>query len=330
VLDEPTSALAHHETEGLFALLRTLASKGVVLLYITHRLEEIHKIADTVTVLRNGEIVGTIGIGEATPATIVHMMFGEGAQKSRQSQGPIHRETVLEVRNFSRRGAFEDVSFDLHQGEVLGLAGLLGSGRTELLRALFGADPHESGCVTLQGKAVSPSSPSQMKRLGMALAPENRKAEGLVQLLSTRVNLCLASLGKVSGFGLTTAGRERVIAAQNVRDFDIAVPSLDAAVSVLSGGNQQKVVIGKWLNTDPRVLLLDEPTRGIDIQAKRQIFQIIWDMSAKGIGLIVVSSELEELMEICHRILIMRKGRIIGDMLPHQSTLEHLIAVCME
>jgi len=330
MLDEPTSALAHHETERLFTLLRTLAAKGVVLLYITHRLEEIHRIADTVTVLRNGRLVGMIPIEQATPATIVQMMFGEVVQKTRPPALVARQKPVLEVRHLTRHGAFEDVSFTLHEGEILGIAGLLGSGRTELLRALFGADPHDSGSVELQGEKVSPSSPAQMKQLGIVLAPENRKEEGLIQLLSTRVNVCLASYHRLTRLGFTSARRERDVAMRNVRDIDIAVASVEAAVSSLSGGNQQKVVLAKWLNTVPRVILLDEPTRGIDIQAKQQIFQIIWDLSSRGISSIVVSSELEELMDVCHRIVIMKRGKLIGDLLPQESSLEHLFRVCME
>jgi ribose transport system ATP-binding protein len=281
-------------------------------------------------VLRNGEPVGTIGIGQATPLKIVQMMFGEVLQKRRPPELVVREESVLELQKFTRAGAFENVSFTLFRGEVLGIAGLLGSGRTELLRALFGADRHDSGSVILRGHRVSPTSPEQMKRLGMALAPENRKEEGLVQILSTRMNICLASLQRIATHGFTTADRERKLAARNARDIDITVSSLDAAVSSLSGGNQQKVVLAKWLNTEPAVILLDEPTRGIDIQAKQQIFQIIWDLSSKGISSIVVSSELEELMEACHRILVMKQGTIVKELLPQQSTLEELFATCME
>jgi ribose transport system ATP-binding protein len=328
MLDEPTSALAHHETERLFTLLRTLAGRGVVLLYITHRLEEIQRIADTVTVLRNGQVVGTIGVTEATPATIVRMMFGEIVRKTRPPEIRARQEPILEVRNFSRQGAFADVSFDLHAGEILGIAGLLGSGRTELLRSLFGADPHDTGTVRIGSGAVRPSSPAQMRRHGMALTPENRKEEGLIQILSIRTNLCLASLKRIARHGFITARRERTVAARNTRDVAITLPSLDAPVSTLSGGNQQKVVLAKWLNTNPRVILLDEPTRGIDLQAKQQMFQLIWDLSARGIGSIVVSSELEELLDVCHRILVMKKGTLAGEVLPQESSLDQLFARC--
>jgi len=330
MLDEPTSALAHHETDRLFELLRTLASRGVVLLYITHRLEEIHRIADTVTILRNGELVGTIPVSQASPAVIVQMMFGETVQRSRPEDVRPLSKPVMEVRHLSRSNIFEDISFTLHAGEILGIAGLLGSGRSELLRSLFGADPPDRGDIVIEGTSVRPRSPNQMKRFGMALAPEKRKEEGLVQILSTRANICLASLSSVATAGFTTRARERAVAERYIRDIDIAVVNLEAAISSLSGGNQQKAVIAKWLRTHPRVFLLDEPTRGIDIQAKQQIFQIIWNLSRKGIGTVVVSSELEELLDICHRILILKKGKITGEMLPHQTTLEQLFSVCMQ
>ena len=207
---------------------------------------------------------------------------------------------------------------------------MLGAGRTELLRGLFGADPHEAGLVTIDGTTVFPSSPSQMKKLGVALAPEDRKAEGLIQILSTRVNINLADFWPPSLHWITTARRERDVAMKYVRTLDIAVQSVDSPVSDLSGGNQQKVVIAKWLNTTPRVLLLDEPTRGVDMQAKRQVFDIVRDLSARGISSIVVSSELEELMDVCHRILILKEGKLAGELLPHDSTLENLIRACME
>ena len=330
MLDEPTSALAHREAERLFTLLKRLASQGVVLLYITHRLEEIHRIADSVTVLRNGELVGTIPIGDATPATIVSMMFGETVREKRPPEAPPSGAPVMDVRGFSRGGAYSDISFTLGRGEILGIAGVLGAGRTELLRGLFGADPHEEGSVTVDGRTVVPTSPSQMKRLGVALAPEDRKAEGLVQILSTRININLAGFWPPSLHWITTARRERGVARRYIRDMDIAVPSVDSPVSELSGGNQQKVVIAKWLDTGPRVVLLDEPTRGVDIQAKQQVFDIVRGLGAQGIAFVVVSGELEELMEVCHRILILKKGRIVGELLPHDSTLENLIRICME
>jgi len=330
MLDEPTSALAQRETDRLFLLLKNLAARGVVLLYITHRLEEIHRIADSVTVLRNGELVGTLQIREATSGAIVGMMFGETVRKERPPAAPPSAAPVMHVREFTRNGAYSDISFTLHHGEILGIAGLVGAGRTELLRGLFGADPHDSGTVTVNGTTVFPRTPSQMKQAGVVLAPEDRKAEGLIQILSTRVNINLADFWPPSIHWITTPGRERAVAGRYIDEMDIAVRSVDDPVSDLSGGNQQKVVIAKWLNTGPRVVLLDEPTRGIDMRAKEQVFTIVRGLSAQGIAFLVVSSELEELMEVCHRILILKKGRLAGELLPRDSTLEDLFGICME
>jgi ribose transport system ATP-binding protein len=329
MLDEPTSALSRNETERLFTLLRSLAARGVILLYITHRLEEVHRIADSITVLRDGAAVGTVPITRATPAVIVQMMFGERIQETQPADLPPAGSPAMVVRGLSRRGAFHDISFTLHGGEVLGLAGLLGSGRTELLRALFGADIPDGGHVTIGHSTIRPHSPAQMKRLGVALAPENRKEEGLVQILSTQTNICLASLARVSRGGFTTGARERTVARSYIHALGIAVSNPAAPVASLSGGNQQKVVISKWLHTSPRVVLLDEPTRGIDLQAKQQVFQIIRDLSRKGIGTIVVSSELEELLSLCHRVLVMKGGAVKAELFPRDATLEQLVSLCM-
>ena len=275
ILDEPTSALAQHETERLFGLLRVLKKRGVVLLYITHRLQELREIADTITALRNGSLVGTIAIADATPSNIVHMMFGEVVKSVRPTDLVPPAEPFVEVRSFSRRGAFEDITFSVNKGEILGIAGLLGSGRTELLRAMFGADRVDSGELVIDGTTIHPSSPGQMKDLGVVMTPENRKDQGLVQLLNTRINACLASLNRISTRGFLTRAREEIYVKRNIRELDIAVADPEAPIAFLSGGNQQKVVIGKWLNTQPRLVLLDEPTRGIDVQAKQQMFQII-------------------------------------------------------
>jgi ribose transport system ATP-binding protein len=329
MLDEPTSALAHHETERLFELIKGLASRGVVILYITHRLEEIRRIADTVTVLRDGRLAGSLEIRDATPARIVRMMFGEAVVRGAPPPPIARREPVLELRELTRAGAFRNISFTLFEGEVLGIAGLLGSGRTELLRSIFGADPHDAGSIVVRGIPLTTVSPARMKELGVALTPENRKEEGLIQILSTRVNIALAGIRRIASHGIVTRAAERGVAERFSKELGITVPSVDLPVASLSGGNQQKVVIAKWLNINPRVLLLDEPTRGIDLQAKQQVFQIIRELSAKGISFIVVSSELEELLEICHRIVVMKAGELVGEMSTGESTLEALFAACV-
>ena len=330
MLDEPTSALARHETESLFELLRKLKQQGVAIIYISHRLQELYEIADTVTVLRDGECIGMVRIEEATPQKIVDMMFGEVVQKTQPPDLEVIKEPVLEIRNLSRGNHFKNVNFTLYKGEVLGIAGMLGSGRSELLRAIFGADSYDSGEIIIEGQAVSHPSPVSMKQHGLAMTPENRKEEGLVQILSTRANLCMASMERITLHGFVNKERENPYVNKQVRDLQIKIPDVDAPVSALSGGNQQKVVIGNWLNSEPRIIFFDEPTRGIDVHAKQQIFQIMWDQSRKGISSVFVSTELEELLEVCHRILIMKQGEIIGEVLPENTDLNTLYALCME
>ena len=330
VLDEPTSALAHHEVRTLFELIRGLAARGVAIVYITHRLQELEAVADVVSVLRDGNLIGTIGIDEARPEIIARMMFGELIRKVRPTGLEVHRQPVLEVRHLKKAGELYDINFTLYRGEVLGIAGMLGSGRTELLRAIFGSDTIDSGEIVVGGRSIARPSPARMKRLGLGLTPEDRKEEGLIPLLTVRDNVCLASLGRLSLRGLIRKGRQRAVARKTVDQLRIAVSDVEQPVASLSGGNQQKVVVGNWLNTEPLVMLFDEPTRGIDVQAKQQMFQIIWDLSRRGISSIVVSSELEELIEVCHRILIMRNGRIVEEVGAEAAQLDRVLELSMK
>jgi len=329
MLDEPTSALAHGEAQNLFDLIRNLAARGVAIVYISHRLQELKEIADVMSVLRDGELVGTTSMEGATPATIAHLMFGEIVQKERPDDLRIGEENALEVRNLTRKGVLHDISFSLKKGEILGIAGMLGSGRSELLMSLFGAEKFDSGEIAVDGNVVLNPTPQAMKKLGLGLAPEDRKRQGLVQMLSTRENISLAALGRLSAGGVMSPSKQRAMSDASVRDLQIKAGDVRRPVSSLSGGNQQKVVVGKWLNTQPKILLFDEPTRGIDVQAKQQIFQIIWDFSRRGISSIIVSSELEELLEVCHRVLIMRGGRIVGEVRPEGLTIERLLELCI-
>jgi ABC-type sugar transport system ATPase subunit len=233
------------------------------------------------------------------------------------------------VRDLCSGDKLNHVNFTLHKGEVLGIAGMIGSGRTELLRAIFGADKYDSGQIVLDGKEIGPSSLRRKKDLGLAFIPENRKEQSLVLPLSIRTNLCLASLKSIGWHGFLDRRQEKAVADQYIPRLAIKVANTALPVSSLSGGNQQKVVVGKWLNTHPRVVLFDEPTRGIDLQAKQHIFQIMWELSQEGISSIVVSSELEELVEVCHRILIMKAGRIVEEVLPETISVEDLVVRCM-
>ena len=329
LLDEPTSSLAQHETQILFELIRELKKKDVIILYISHRLQELWEICDTCCVLRDGIFAGKLNMETATHAELLHLMFGNTETKTKPHDLHITDESVLDVQHLTRKGAFEDVTFSLKRGEVLGIAGMLGAGRSELLRAIFGIDRFDSGTITVEGQQIKKFSPQIMKEHGLALTPEDRKFEGLIQAHSIKSNLCNASLKKLSGRMFMHAKAEQEAAMRQVADLQIKIADIEQPVLSLSGGNQQKVVVGNWLNTDPRIMFFDEPSRGIDVNAKQQIFEIIWKLSREGVSSIVVSSELEELIEVCHRILIMRNGQITGEVMADEINIEQLYSVCM-
>lgn len=328
-LDEPTSALAKNEVQSLFKMVRELKNKDVIVIYVSHRLHELWEIADTCTILRDGNYIGTVPMQEASQKEIIQMMFGDVEIRTRPEDIVVSDEVVLEVKGLTRKHKFNDISFKLRKGEILGIAGMLGSGRTELLKAIFGADPFDSGEIHCNARRVTSPTPEKMKKIGLAMTPEDRKREGLIQLASIKDNLCVASLDLIARGAFMRKDVEQKFVQRQVRDLQIKVTDVNNLISSLSGGNQQKVVVGNWLNTDPKVMLFDEPSRGIDVSAKQQIFQIIWDQSRKGISSIMVSSELEELLEVCHRILIMREGSIIGEVRPEELKIEDLYSLCM-
>jgi len=330
LLDEPTSSLAQHETQILFGLIRELKKRDVIILYISHRLQELWEICDTCCVLRDGVLAGKINdMQAATHKELLHLMFGDTAVSDKPRDLMTSGEVVLRVDGLTRGTAFRDVGFSLHRGEVLGIAGMLGAGRSELLRAVFGIDPYDSGTICVDGAEVRRVTPEIMKELGMGMTPEDRKYEGLIQIQSIRDNLCNASLKKLSGRLFMRRGAEEEAAQRQVKDLQIKVADVGQPVTSLSGGNQQKVVVGNWLNTSPKIMLFDEPSRGIDVSAKQQIFEIIWKLSRAGVSSIVVSSELEELIEVCQRILIMRAGRITGEVMAGDIKIDQLYSVCM-
>ncbi|MCJ8323352.1 MAG: sugar ABC transporter ATP-binding protein [Rhizobiales bacterium] len=332
LLDEPTSALASKEVEMLFRLLRRLRKQGTTMMYISHRMSELAEIADTVTVLRDGKHIGTVEMAETTNSDIVDMMFGNVAHNrpaERVSQADPNN-AILKVQGLSRKPAYEDVSFELFKGEVLGIAGMLGAGRTEVLRSIFGADPFDSGEIIVDGQKIKDPDPQYMTEIGLGYTPENRKEVGLVQAHSIHNNLSMASLRQNAPLGIITKAAERPGVIKQVDNLHIKIDSAEDPVSSLSGGNQQKVVFGNWMNTNPKIMFFDEPSRGVDVQAKQQIFKIIWDQAEKGLSSIFVSTELEEMLEVCDRILIMREGRMIGELDPSQTTLTELYTACME
>ena len=330
MLDEPTSSLASSEVESLFKVIRELKKQDIIIIYISHKLHEIPEITDTITVLRDGKFVGAVNTKEVKHQDIISMMFGEVSIRQRPKELKVQEGTVLEVKDLCRKDKFENVSFSLRKGEVLGIAGMLGAGRTELLKSIFGADPYDSGEVWVNGqKAPRHASPITMKKLGMGLTPEDRKNEGLILIHSIQDNLCYASMEKTARGWFEDRTMRNRASEDQIRDLQIKIPDKAAPVSSLSGGNQQKVVVGNWLNTNPMIMLYDEPSRGIDVNAKQQIFEIMWKQAAKGISTIFVSSELEELLEVCHRILIMKDGRITGEVNPDDININELYAYSM-
>jgi ABC-type sugar transport system ATPase subunit len=325
IMDEPTAALTTRETETLFELARGLREKGVGIIFITHRLDEIFEIADRVTVLRDGKTVGTRPIGEADRGTVVRMMVGRDlselfADKESQIGGPL-----LEVQHLSTPDLLDDVSFELRQGEIVGLFGLLGAGRTDLARALFGVGPTPSGEVRLGGKRVTVRSPADATRVGLGYVPEDRKLHGLVLPMTVRENVTLAVLRELSQATVVRRPQERKMTDRFIEDLDIRTPSREQKVNNLSGGNQQKVVVAKWLASDPKVLILDEPTRGIDVGAKAEVHAIMAHLAEQGVGILMISSELPEVLAMSDRILVMHKGRITGEFTREQATKENVM-----
>jgi len=328
-LDEPTSALAKAEIQSLFKMINKLKEKNVIIIYVSHRLHELWEIADTSTVIRDGVYIGTLNMKDASRKEILHMMFGDVIIPKRPLDLMIEEKIILEVKNLTRKGKFTNINFKLRKGEILGIAGMLGSGRTELLKSIFGAESYDSGDIYFENKKVKSPTPQKMKKLGLALTPEDRKHEGLVQIASVKSNLCMASLNKLGKGLIVNRQLENECVRRQINDLQIKVSNSENLVSSLSGGNQQKVVIGNWLNNEPKIILFDEPSRGIDVNAKQQIFQIIWEQSRSGISSIMVSSELEELIEVCHRVLIIKDGVITGEIMPDEVEVQKLYELCI-
>lgn len=321
IMDEPTSALSSSECETLFKIVRQLASEGVAIIYTSHRIEEVLDLADRVTVLRDGRRVVTAPIGDLSRGAIISAMVGRDMVASDRGTAAQDGAIVLSVRDLtldvlSQRGwrrMLHGISFQLRRGEILGIGGLLGSGRTEILESIFGvARGWRGGEIAVDGKTVEISSPVDAYRLGIALVSEDRKERGLHLSASICDNIALPSIGTLSRFGLRAFAQERALAANVVDRLSVRCTGVDQATAALSGGNQQKVVIGKWLATEPRMLLLDEPTRGIDIGAKQDIYRLIFDLAAQGLGIVVVTSEMPELLLLSDRILVMCEGRQTG------------------
>lgn len=326
IMDEPTSALSEAEIDELFRIIHKLKSEGVGIFYISHRLEELKHIVDRISVLRDGCYIGTWEYGQLSLDEIIAKMVGRTLSDKFPRRDTKIGGIVFEVRNFFRKGVIEDISFQLHQGEVLGIAGLMGAGRTELARAIFGADPKDKGQVFLEGKEIIISSPLEAIKAGVAYLSEDRKRDGLALNLAVDQNITLANIFSVSNlWGVIFKSKEKLAAEKYVKDLRIKTPSLDQRVINLSGGNQQKIVIAKWLCRNSRVVLFDEPTRGIDVGAKYEVYELINQLVKQGVGVIIISSELPEIIGMCDRIIVLHEGRLTGQLTKSEMTQERIL-----
>jgi ABC-type sugar transport system ATPase subunit len=327
VMDEPTAALSRDESERLVAYVRELAAAGTTVIFVSHYLDEVLSVCDTVTVMRNGRVVRTTAAAEETQRGLVEAMVGRELTLEYPEKTPPPRSAavVLEVEGLARAGALDGISFSLRAGEILGIAGLVGSGRTELVRALVAVDHADSGTLRLDGKPVRFRGPRQAARHGVVMLPEDRKQQGLVMIRPVRENLTLPSLGELATAGFVSRRSESQRSRALADEFDIRAGSLDSPVVTLSGGNQQKALFARWLARTPRVLLADEPTRGVDIGAKRQIHGLIGRLARQGMAVVLISSELEEVLGLAHRVLVMRRGRIVAEYTGEEATMDRVL-----
>ncbi len=315
VFDEPTSSLSVAESEHLFTLLAHLRERGITVLYVSHRMEEIFRLCDAITVLRDGRHVATERIADTTQDRVIHQMIGREVD----AHDPDHLrrepgEEVLRVENLRSPGKFSGVSFSLRAGEVLGFAGLIGAGRSEVAQAVFGLDPRSTGRVFVRGQALPPHRVAAALGAGMGLLPEDRKRLGLVLAMNCRENTSLAALDRLSSFGWVDRPAERAVAQKFADRLRLKAPSIESGVGGLSGGNQQKVALAKWLARECSLLIVDEPTRGVDVGAKAEIHRLLDELACQGVAILVISSELPEVMNLSRRILVMREGRVAGEL----------------
>jgi rhamnose transport system ATP-binding protein len=330
ILDEPTASLGEREADDLFRVLRDLKSRGVGMIYISHRLEELPRVADRVTALRDGTLVGTRDIHEVDRAALIRMMVGRELSAVFPKQAVPIGDVVLEVEGLGcRASGVHDVSLDVRAGEILGLAGLVGAGRTELARVLFGLTPADAGTIRLRGKPASIDSPEQAIARGIAYVPEDRRHHGVIPELSVAANTSLATLRAVSSGGLIDFAKERRAAAEYVKRLGIKTPDVEAPVGNLSGGNQQKVALARWLASDPSVLILDEPTQGVDVGAKAEIHRLMVELAGRGLAIVMISSELPEVLGMSDRIAVMHGGTVVGRLDRAGATQEAILELAL-
>jgi rhamnose transport system ATP-binding protein len=324
VMDEPTAALSAYEVERLFGVVATLRNRGAAVLFISHRLEEVFGICQRVTVMRDGRRVLSQPLAGLSSDDLVRAMVGRELEGRSSHQGAEGGKTVLSVERLTREGVFTDISFEVRSGEIVALAGLVGAGRSEVVRAVFGIDRYDAGRVLVAGKALRKGSPSIAMAAGVGLVPEDRRLQGLVMELSIASNVGLASLGRLARFRLLRRAVEQRFAGEWSARLRLKYGRLSDPVSTLSGGNQQKVVLAKWLSREPRLLIVDEPTRGIDIATKAEVHRLLVELARSGVAVLVVSSETPEVLRVADRVLVMREGRLVAE-LGHEEATEHAI-----
>ncbi|MEO7719004.1 MAG: sugar ABC transporter ATP-binding protein [Capsulimonas sp.] len=330
IMDEPTASLSARETETLFRIIRQLQSEGVAILYVSHRMEEVFALSSRVTILRDGKLVDTRPIADVSRDELVKLMVGREllAEESRESTVTLG-EVMLDVRGLTRPGVFQDISLSVRAGEIVGLAGLVGAGRSEVAASIFGVDRPASGSVSIAGKPLPAGSIPKSIGCGLALVPEDRQHQGLVLPLTVGTNLLLTVLGSPSMGALRSSDKENKVVADLMRDLSVKAAGPGIAANTLSGGNQQKLALGKWLAAAPRVLILDEPTRGVDVGAKADVYRIIRQLAQDGMATLLISSDLPELLTLSDRILVMSQGRIRGELTRAEATEEKILALAL-
>ncbi|HET6960949.1 MAG TPA: sugar ABC transporter ATP-binding protein [Terriglobia bacterium] len=329
IMDEPSAILTDRELAELFDLIGRLKKQNVAIVYISHRLEEIFKVCDRVTVMRDGKTVQTDQASSMNQDQIIRLMVGRELEQFFPSAHSTPGAEVLKLESIQQAGKLRNISLSLRKGEIVGLTGLVGAGRTELARVIFGADPPDSGRMLLEGQPVSFRSPRQAIDAGIGLLTEDRKSQGLVLNMMVRENTTMASLNRLVRRGFVDIRAEKEATQGYIRDLQIKTPSTEQKVRNLSGGTQQKVVLSKWLFTQSRILIFDEPTRGIDVGAKSEIYQLMWKLVAQGIAILMISSELPEVLKMCDRILVMHEGEITGELKQADATQEKIMALAM-
>ena len=329
IMDEPTSSLTDREVEILMGIIRKLRGQGVSIIYISHKLSEIFDIADRITVLRDGNTIGTVDIRDCSEEMLIQMMVGRELKDIFAKIDSKIEDYIFEVKNITSGKMVKNASFKLKKGEILGFAGLVGSGRSELMRAIYGIDKMDQGEIFLDGEKISINHPSQAIKYGLGFVPEDRKLQGLILGMAVRENITLSSLGKVSNYFFIKPSSEKVVSLGFIEKLSIKTPNQEQKVLNLSGGNQQKVVIAKWLAISPKILILDEPTKGVDVGAKKEIHHLMSKLTQEGVSVIMISSELPEILGMSDRIVVMHKGVIKGEFLRGEATQEKILSLAL-